>query len=210
MLTQMSRVVGLAAVLFGMVASRTLRRGEDTAIQSSESALAELQALADATAVLLQSANATFNRTGSVHVHNGTALKQQQKVLEDLFAHLKTNIAKFNKGESSAKEENQQRIERLQKRLESDQQQLKNSTLSDFEHEMLVNRTREEQNELKYWSRGREIQHGMFHANLKMTHGLMSKVKTVLDAYKEMLAKGKIGGKLAEDLARATSGIRKH
>jgi len=53
--------------------------------------------------------------------------------------------------------------------------------------------------------RNRE-EHSMFHANLKMTHGLMSRVKTVIEAYKEVLAKGHISAKMAEDARAAKFG----
>merc|ERR1712129_623431 len=46
--------------------------------------------------------------------------------------------------------------------------------------------------ELSYWKRGREMQHSMFHSRLKVTHGLISRVKEVLDAYGEMMSKGKL------------------
>jgi len=128
------------------------------------------------------------------------ALHTQEGKLQDLFKHLKLNIASFNKRESEAKHSSQKMVEKLQKRLEEDRARLKEKGISAFEHEMLVNRTRTEEHEMKYWSRGRELQHNMFHSNLKLTHGLMSRVKMVMDAYKDVLAKGALDPKVAQAL----------
>lgn len=128
------------------------------------------------------------------------ALHSQEGKLKDLFKHLKLNIANFNKRESEAKHSSEKMEEKLRKRLEEDRARLKEKGISAFEHEMLVNRTRTEEHEMKYWSRGRELQHNMFHSNLKLTHGLMSRVKMVMDAYKDVLAKGALDPKIAQAL----------
>jgi len=136
-------------------------------------------------------------------------LQQEAEDLQKLFAHLKTNIAKINKNEDYSKSHVKDVVESLQKRYQQDKNKLKSANLSSFEHERLVNRTRTEEAELKYWSRSRELQHGMFHANLKLSHGLMSRVKQVLDAYKDVLAKGKIDSKVAQVMNKVTASLPK-
>jgi len=74
---------------------------------------------------------------------------------------------------------------------------------------MLVNRTRTEEHELKFWTRGRELQHDMFHSNLKLTHGLMSRVKSVMEAYKQVLATGKLDPKLSKALHETSASLPK-
>lgn len=167
---------------------------------------------------------AAVNRTNASHAvvvnhtnasavlcqHNRTAvLKTEQDALQDLLSHLKTNIKRFNSDETSGKSEGAKMLKQVEARLAADQAKLKNTSLSKFQREMLVNRTRSEEQELKYWKRGRELEHSMFHANLKMTHGLMSRVKTVIEAYKEVLAKGHISAKMAEDIRRVGASVPK-
>lgn len=120
------------------------------------------------------------------------AVKQEQDVLQELFKHLKTNIAGFNKQETKDKDKTLAIRKRLEDRLKRDKAKLAMKNISDFERERLTNSTRMEEHELAYWTRDRDLQHHMFHSNLKMTHGLMSRVKSVLEAYKEAFAKGKI------------------
>jgi len=120
------------------------------------------------------------------------AVKEEQDVLNDLFKHLKVNIANFNKQETHDKDKTVEIRKRLEARLAKDKATLAMKNISDFERERLVNSTRMEAHELEYWTRDRDLQHHMFHSNLKMTHGLMSRVKTVMEAYKEAFTKGKI------------------
>jgi len=138
-----------------------------------------------------------------------STLSTQKLKLGDLFSHLKANIANFNKREAEQKKDTQAYADRLRKRLEQDKKKLANPNLSDFDHEMLVNRTRTEEHELKFWTRGRELQHDMFHSNLKLTHGLMARVKTVMDAYKQVLATGKLDPKLTKVLHETSASLPK-
>jgi hypothetical protein len=153
-------------------------------------------------------AAAAANHTSAAKKHNRTeTLKAEQDVLTKLFAHLKSNVMKFNKVDAEGKARHTEMINSLQKRLDRDHAMLKRTNLSKTEHEILANSTRAEEREMKYWSRGRELQHGMFHANLKMTHGLMQRVKTVMEAYKEVLAKGHMDKNLAQAMKRASADL---
>jgi hypothetical protein len=120
------------------------------------------------------------------------AVSEEKDVLANLFKHLKVNIASFNKQETKDKDKTADIRKKLEARLKKDKATLAMKNISDFERERLTNSTRMEQHELEYWTRDRDLQHHMFHSNLKMTHGLMSRVKTVLEAYKEAFAKGQI------------------
>jgi len=155
----------------------------------------------NATPSALRGASKSSNHSSTMFSANvSTNLKTQQHKLDDLFKHLKLNIANFNKREADSKQDGQEYAKKLQERLEKDHKRLQDASLSAFDHEMLVNRTRMEERELKFWTRGRELQHDMFHSNLKLTHGLMSRVKTVMDAYKQMLTNGKVDPKLTKAL----------
>eukprot|EP00427_Karlodinium_veneficum_P058327 CAMPEP_0169380564 /NCGR_PEP_ID=MMETSP1017-20121227/40933_1 /TAXON_ID=342587 /ORGANISM="Karlodinium micrum, Strain CCMP2283" /LENGTH=207 /DNA_ID=CAMNT_0009480007 /DNA_START=123 /DNA_END=746 /DNA_ORIENTATION=+ len=144
----------------------------------------------NATSPALRGSKSSSNSSAVFSANVTTNLKSQQRKLDDLFKHLKLNIANFNKREAEQKQDGQEYAKKIQERLEKDRKRLQDSSLSAFDHEMLVNRTRMEERELKFWTRGRELQHDMFHSNLKLTHGLMSRVKSVMEAYKQMLATG--------------------
>lgn len=126
--------------------------------------------------------------------------KTQEAILESLFKHLKSNIVHLNKQEGAAKEAAAKSIQRLQARLKADKAELQKKDLSQFEHDRLVNRTRTDTFELQYWTRDRTLGHQMFHTNLKMEHGLMSRVHEVIAACKDAAAKGHIDPKLVGKL----------
>jgi hypothetical protein len=175
-------------------ASRRLEAALLDAMSNATSSNATLSALRGAS-------KATSNSSAANLKANVTKnLKTQQIKLDALFKHLKDNIANFNKREAEQKQDSTEYVKRLQERLDKDHKRLQDASLSDFDHEMLVNRTRMEERELKFWTRGRELQHDMFHSNLKLTHGLMSRVKTVMEAYQQMLSRGKVDSKLAKAL----------
>jgi len=155
--------------------------------------------------------NATLRGAKKLPANVSSTLKLQQGKLGDLFSHLKSNIAEFNKREADQKKDSSVFAERLKKRLVEDKRRLNdpNSTLSDFDHEMLVNRTRTEEHELKFWTTGRSLQHDMFHSNLKLTHGLMSRVKTIMDAYKQVMTTGKLDPKLTQVLHETSAKLPK-
>lgn len=130
------------------------------------------------------------------------AMMAEKDILEGLFAHLKSSIKGLNTQEKKDKTENSAELKKIQARLLHDQARLKDpkAHLSAFEHAELVNRTRIEEHEVQYWSHGRELQHGMFHANLKLTHGLMQRVKSVMEAYQQAIQKGHVDPKMVKSL----------
>jgi len=128
---------------------------------------------------------------GTKH-HVSKAVKSEETVLEKLFKHLKSNIANFNKDEVNSKQVALRQIQRYTTQIKKEKAELQQKGISKFTHELLVNRTRTDTFELQYWSRDRSLGHQMFHSNLKMTHGLMSRVQTVISACKDAIAKGHV------------------
>jgi hypothetical protein len=141
---------------------------------------------------------------------NNTQLKQESDSLSNLFAHLKSNIANSNKAQVESKKNYALEAAEVQQRLDHDRKRLQQKNLSKFDHEFYTNRTLSEERELHYWNRQRDLNHGMFHDTLKMTHGLMSRVKTVMDAYKDLMKNGHLDPKLAEQLHSVSASIPKH
>lgn len=147
--------------------------------------------------------NGTTNKTTIKHEMSASgraALEKEKSVLAGLMSKMKSNIMNFNKEEKKGKAEEDKMLEHIKERLAKGQAELKNPKLSAFEHAALVNQTTSEQLEVKYWTQGRDIQHSMFHSNLKMTHGLMSRVQTVIKAYQDALAHGKLDPKTLKDV----------
>eukprot|EP00927_Polykrikos_kofoidii_P029623 TRINITY_DN2559_c0_g1_i1.p1 TRINITY_DN2559_c0_g1~~TRINITY_DN2559_c0_g1_i1.p1 ORF type:complete len:215 (+),score=43.51 TRINITY_DN2559_c0_g1_i1:65-646(+) len=149
------------------------------------------------------------NKTSPVLGNVTLSLQKEQTALKGLLAHLKVEIMDMNKQESKGKTQKQQLISNLKLRLDRDSAKLNDTHLSKFEHDVAVNRTLSDERELKYWSRSRELQHGIFHANLAATHGIMSKVKSVMQAYDEVLSKGKISPEVQEKMRRAAYGLKR-
>lgn len=136
--------------------------------------------------------------TRAAHVRK--VVNEQKTLLENLFKHLKSNIVNLNKQENTAKATTEAAIKRLQERMKKDKAELQKPNLSKFEHDRLVNRTRTDTFELQYWTRDRSLGHSMFHTNLKMQHGLMSRVKSVIAACKDAALKGRIDPAIVKKL----------
>lgn len=134
-------------------------------------------------------------------------LMKQHEALKALLSNLKSSIKNLNKGETEGKEEGKLQVEKVKQRLEHEREELKQKNLTGFRRQLLVNRTRTDEKELEYWTRSRELQHGMFHANLKMTHGLMSKAHAVMEAYDSVMASGKLNADLAKALQAVSAGL---
>lgn len=146
-----------------------------------------------------QPANAT-QTSGDAGGNVTETLQGQQKALQDLLVHMKSRIAKFNEDEESGKAKHKEMAENLQQRLDHDREQLKDPKLSAFDRELIVNRTLSSQRELTYFNRGRDLQHNLFHANLKVTHSMMSRVKTVMDVYEAYLTHGQVSPDLVKKM----------
>lgn len=162
-----------------------------------------------AAAAITAAAAASSNVSAGLSTNVTKTLVEQRDVLKGLFAHLKANIAKFNKEQANSKGDHDKVMKQLETRLEKDSAKLKDTKLSAFEHERLTNLTRAEDGEIKYWRKGRQLQQTMFHANLKITHGLMSRSKAVMDAYQQALTTGHLDKKTTEELKGALTSLPK-
>lgn len=127
-------------------------------------------------------------------------VQAQQSVLENLFQHLKGNIVSLNKEESSSKEVSQKQITRLEERLKEEEAKMTKKDLSKLEHEELINQTRTDKVELQFWTDERNLGHQMWHTNLKLQHGLMSRVRSVISACKEAVTKGHVDSQLIKQI----------
>merc|ERR1719272_710004 len=79
-----------------------------------------------------------------------------------------------------------------------------NHTLSE---EFRQNETRDETRYFTYWQRCRERQHRQFHTNLKIQHGMMSKVKKMIDMYEKTLSSKPEDQKAAKKGLAAMTGM---
>mmetsp|Transcript_40996 Transcript_40996/g.91969 ORF Transcript_40996/g.91969 Transcript_40996/m.91969 type:complete len:213 (+) Transcript_40996:73-711(+) len=183
--------------------------GYDAEARALETQMAEAYEQLDSAVELLNSTAQAVPKAGHLSANSTAKLKQQQDSLESLLTHLKSNIAGFNKHEIEAKETNERKVKELEERLAEDKATLQQKNVSAFDHELLTNRTRTEEQELAYWKQGREISHNMFHSNLKVTHGLMSKVRSIMDAYKSVLTTGRLDAKTQDALQSASASLKK-
>lgn len=79
----------------------------------------------------------------------------------------------------------------------------KNKTLS---VEFLNNETKDENRLFSYWERVRDRQHRQFHTSLKIQHGMMDKVKVMMDMYEKTMNGGADKKQVQKDLARVAGG----
>merc|ERR1712194_458256 len=144
-------------------------------------------------------AKATDHNIGAV-VLNRTKSQKEKVNLDKLLSNLKGNVISINKVEAEGKDTEESMIVKVKARLAEEYKRLNGTGLSKFQHELVTNRTHTDERELKYWTVQRDLQHHMFHSSLKMTHGLMNKVKAVMEAYKEALAKGHVSKATLKDM----------
>lgn len=143
----------------------------------------------------------------AVHLASQKTLKAQRTNLRNLLSKMKTDISRFNKNEADDQDTSSSHIEKIQKRLEQDKARLADPKLRPFMRELLQNRTKEEQRDIDFWSHGRKLQKRMFHSNIKITHGLMSRVKGVLQVFDGALVNGTISEEAAQQLKSAVNGV---
>lgn len=163
-------------------------------------------ALHAATVANVSSRNHVAEHSGEAANKTAQLLKEHE-VLQKLYAHLKSNIAQLNKEEGHGKDDRQKAVERLQQRLAQERQQLNGTNLTSFQRNLLVNRSRTDERELQYWQHSNALHHSMYHTSLKMTHGLMKRVNEVMQAYKEVIATGKLSPTVAKSLKAVASNL---
>jgi hypothetical protein len=132
------------------------------------------------------------------------ALAPMLAMLKGLYEDSKSRIAQQNVREEKSKKWFAEKEAEHKKKMADIEGKFKNHTLSE---EFRTNETRDETRYFTYWSRVRERQHRQFHTNLKIQHGMMSKVKKMVDMYEKTMS-GKAGDKAAaqKQLSRMTGG----
>lgn len=145
--------------------------------------------------------------TKTVHLASKKTLRAQRSNLRNLLSKMKRDISRFNKNEADDQDSSDSHIKKIQKRLEQDKARLADPKLRPFMRELLQNRTKEEQRDIDFWSHGRKLQKRMYHSNIKITHGLMSRVKGVLQVFDQALVNGKISEEAAQQLKSAVNGV---
>lgn len=215
------------AATVGALRINTAALNDDVEEDTTDACVADVMALLRVATRRLTEAsgmlNATANRTNvstpkianvskNTSAHSLTQnvsenLKKQQQVLDSLFAHLKQGISKLNSRETSNKESQKDQVAKLEERVAEDHLKANRTNLTTFERELLVNRTRMDEQSLQFFSRGRALEHNIYHANLKVNHALMSRVKMVMDAYKGFMKSGKLDAHLADSLKGFATGL---
>lgn len=144
-----------------------------------------------------------INNQTSNHTLNHTAkLQQELGNLQHLFKHLKSRIGVINKDEHQGRDEDAKMIKEQEQIIQTAQKQLNWTNLTKDQRELRVNRTRSAESELIYWKKHRELSHGSFHANLKMSHGLMDKLQQTMKIFNKVLAGKKVEKKDIESIKR--------
>lgn len=141
-----------------------------------------------------QTTNHTANRTEKLQTELGN--------LQNLFSHLKSRIGTLNKHEHNGHDEDDKMIQEQEDMIHKAQVELNWTNLTKWQRQIRVNRTKGAQAELVYWKRHRELSHGSFHANLKMSHGLMDKVQQTMKMFHQLLAGKKVEMKDLETIRR--------
>lgn len=171
---------------------------------------AEFDATASALLALERAANASVNASAEkaerkpdavshALAHMGGASLNPKNVkdlipalamLKGLYEDSKARIAVANEREKKSKAYYTERETTHNARIAKIEGRFHNHTLS---QEFRANETRDEDRLFSYWKGVRERQHRGFHTNLKIQHGMMSKVKTMIDMYEKTISGGAKG-----------------
>jgi hypothetical protein len=146
--------------------------------------------------------NQTTNHTANHTANRTEKLQTELGNLQNLFSHLKSRIGTLNKDEHNGHDEDDKMIQEQEDMIHKAQVELNWTNLTKWQRQIRVNRTKGAQAELVYWKRHRELSHGSFHANLKMSHGLMDKVHQTMNLFHKLLEGKKIDTKDLEAIRR--------
>jgi hypothetical protein len=125
-------------------------------------------------------------------------------MLKGLYEDGKDRIAKLNVREKKYKQQFADKEAEHNRRLVRIEARFKNHTLS---AEFRTNETRDETRMWTYWQRVRERQHRQFHTSLKIQHGTMERVKTMMDMYEKTInGQGKDKAQVKKQLSRVSQG----
>jgi hypothetical protein len=126
-------------------------------------------------------------------------------MLKGLYEDGKDRIAKLNAREKKYKQQFADKEAEHNRRMVRIESRFKNHTLS---AEFRTNETRDENRMWNYWQRVRERQHRQFHTSLKIQHGTMERVKTMMDMYEKTIS-GQVKDKaqVKKQLSRVSQGV---
>jgi hypothetical protein len=113
------------------------------------------------------------------------ALAPMLGMLKGLYEESKQRISDQNVREEKSKKWFAGKEAEHKAKMASIEGKFQNHTLSE---EFRTNETRDENRYFNYWSRCRERQHRQFHTNLKIQHGMMTKVKGMIGTYEKALS----------------------
>jgi len=147
--------------------------------------------------------NQTANKTNHTFTKK-EKLQNELSNLKNLFSHIKGRIGALNKNEKEGVDVDAKMIKEQEQIIKTAESQLNWTNISASQREMRVNRTRSAKVELKYWQKHRELSHGSFHSNLKMSHGLMDKLQSTMKIFHQAL-EGKTINKM--DLEKIKRGL---
>jgi len=148
------------------------------------------------------STNQTTNHTANHTANKTEKLQTELGNLQNLFSHLKSRIGTLNKDEHEGRDVDDKMIKEQEDMIHKAQIELNWTNLTKWQRQIRVNRTKGAQAELVYWKRHRELSHGSFHANLKMSHGLMDKVQGIMKMFHKVLEGKKVENKDLEAIKR--------
>eukprot|EP00445_Apocalathium_hangoei_P006126 CAMPEP_0203864212 /NCGR_PEP_ID=MMETSP0359-20131031/14632_1 /ASSEMBLY_ACC=CAM_ASM_000338 /TAXON_ID=268821 /ORGANISM="Scrippsiella Hangoei, Strain SHTV-5" /LENGTH=273 /DNA_ID=CAMNT_0050781909 /DNA_START=53 /DNA_END=874 /DNA_ORIENTATION=+ len=106
-------------------------------------------------------------------------------MLKGLYEDGKSRIGHLNVREKDLKAKFELKTAEHGRRIQAIDARFKNHTLS---AEFKTNETRDETRLFSYWERVRERQHKQYHTSLKIQHGTLEKVKTMIDMYEKTIS----------------------
>jgi len=132
------------------------------------------------------------------------ALAPMLGMLKGLYEDSKDRISQQNTREEKSKKWFAEKESEHKAKIASIEGKFANHTLSE---EFRTNETRDETRYFTYWQRCRERQHRQFHTNLKIQHGMMSKVKKMIDMYEKTMSSKPEDQKAAKKNLAAMTGM---
>nr|ABI14294.1 unknown [Pfiesteria piscicida] len=124
-------------------------------------------------------------------------------MLKGLYEDGKARIGQLNAREKDLKGKYDLKKAEHDRRLQAIEARFKNHTLS---AEWRANETRDENRLWNYWERVRERQHKQYHTSLKIQHGTLEKVKTMIDMYEKTISGKADKAKFAKQLKKVGGG----
>ena len=145
--------------------------------------------------------NATGNASSALLSSNRTdTLLKEKEVLQGLMGRFKEDIKHLNQVDSRGDARQKEVVAEITKQLQEDERKLHNPSLSELSRQALLNHTAMEKRQLADWSTAGSLGKKMYHAELSVTHGMMAKVKKVMQAYDSVLSTGTMAPSLASAL----------